>query len=108
MKQIKTIFATTFFTCAFLFAFGYCNAQTVNDYNSYDQTFNNERVDTQDTSDEEEMDELEYFETRGDDMQMWQFQVQQEQQKVTQYLTMMSNIAKAWDDAQDSIVNNIK
>jgi len=46
--------------------------------------------------------------TTGDDMQMWQFSVQQSVQNLTQYLTMMSNISSAWDKTMDSIVKNIK
>jgi Mg2+ and Co2+ transporter CorA len=46
--------------------------------------------------------------TAGEDMQMWQFDVQQNQQELTRMMTMYSNTLKSWHEASKSIINNLK
>jgi hypothetical protein len=56
--------------------------------------------------------EIDYLEdlnqTIGEDMQMLQAMLEEEAQKLTQYINLMSNIAKAWHDLAMNIIRNLR
>jgi len=46
--------------------------------------------------------------TAGEDMQVLQFELQQDQQELTRMMTIYSNTLKSWHEASKSIISNLR